>query len=104
MSASIEGMFGQVNPRHVDLPSLRAVEPGDEFLWCVLCERAFRKHRYRLDGGPALCPYDGCDGGRLFEPWAWSRVRGANPDYPSLPLEDVAYPYVGKPGARHRED
>ena len=68
---------------------------SSDFHWCLVCERAFRNYRYRLVEGRARVPYAGCDGGRLFEPWEWTRVLSANPDYPPVPLEDVAYPFFG---------
>ena len=92
--------------RSIDLPSIRAYSPpeGSDLLWCVLCERTYRAHQQRNDDGVFLCAYDGCDGGRLFEPWSWERVRQANPHYPQVPLEDVSYPYFGAEGGAHSQD
>ena len=94
------------NLRSIELPSIRAYAPPDgaDRLWCVVCERTFRAHQQRNDEGVFLCAYTGCEGGRLFEPWSWERVRAANPQYPEEPLEDVAYPYFGAAGGAHRDE
>lgn len=97
-------MMGSV-PQHRDFDSapsmarapLHPVEAAADFEWCVLCERTFRRGRHRLVGGQRLCPYAGCDGGLPVEPWEWTRVLAANPDYPPVPMEDVAYPFFGRP-------
>jgi hypothetical protein len=74
-----------------------ADESECDFLWCVVCEHAFHRQRFRRDGSQLRCPDPQCEGGLLFEPWEWSRVRQANPDYPEAPLDDAAYPFFGRP-------
>ena len=78
----------------------RALLAGDsegDYLWCVVCEHAFHRQRFRRDGAQLRCPEPQCEGGLMFEPWEWSRVRQANPDYPEAPLPDAAYPFFGRP-------
>jgi hypothetical protein len=72
-------------------------EDEHEFLWCVVCEHAFRRERFRRDGAQLRCPDPLCEGGLLFEPWEWSKVRQANPDYPEAPSPDAVYPFFGQP-------
>ena len=94
------------NLRSIELPSVvRPPAPAapDDRLWCVVCERTFHARQQRNVDGVLLCPYDGCEGGRLFEPWSWAWVRQANPQYPVEPLEDVTYPYFGHEGAAARD-
>ena len=91
--------------RSIELPSVvRPPLPAapDDRLWCVVCERTFHAHQQRDEDGAKLCPYFGCEGGRLFEPWSWAWVRQANPHYPVEPLEDVSYPYFGREGEANR--
>ena len=76
--------------------SLYGIESDTDYLWCVVCERTFRRGHYRQVGEHRLCPYDQCEGGLLFEPWEWTQVRRANPDYPRVPSEDVLYPFFGR--------
>lgn len=86
----------ELGPTPVPPHAPQAGQAASDFHWCLLCERAFRRDRYRLADGQRMCPSAGCEGGRLFEPWEWTRVLAANPDYPAVPLEDVAYPFFGR--------
>jgi hypothetical protein len=86
----------ELGPTPDSLPHpLHGGQATSDFHWCLICERSFRRDRYRLVDGKRLCPTPGCEGGQLFEPWEWTRVLAANPDYPPIPLEDVAYPFFG---------
>ena len=90
---------GFLQARQLSTPGYRpepsAASPASEgFAWCVVCERTFRPDRQHA-GEACLCPYPGCDGGVLFEPWAWSKLVQMNPRYPAVPLEDVTYPFFG---------
>ena len=78
--------------------ALRGFDNETDYLWCIVCERTFRRGAFRQVGDKRLCPYDRCDGGLLFEPWEWSQVRKENPGYPRVPYEDVVYPFFGPVG------
>ena len=84
--------YREYGPTSLTPLPLDADPAAGDFHWCLLCERTFRSSGNPL---PIRCPTPGCEGGVLFEPLAWSRVRAANPDYPPVPLEDVAYPFFG---------
>lgn len=89
---------GELAP-HAQRETLRmvhSVESEADFLWCVLCERTFRRRWLRGARDRVLCPYAPCEGGKLFEPWEWSRVREVNQGYPPLPVEGEAYPFFGR--------
>ena len=62
------------------------------FLWCLHCERAYERGKFRLRNGCQMCPYPGCDGDTVFDARDWAVVRDDNPDYPEIPDEGVHYP------------
>ena len=83
------------------------------FLWCLHCERTFKKGTeravYDVDVGSEVsrCHYDGCDGSELTNSgigdfWEWEKVRlphENDPDretYPEIPLYGKAYPLYSK--------
>ena len=63
-----------------------------EFLWCLHCERAFRRGEFRRVGEYQMCPYKGCDGGIVVDAWGWETVRDGHPDYPAIPEIGKVYP------------
>lgn len=65
-----------------------------DFLWCMLCERAYRYGTAHNAGTLPGCPYRGCEHNDA-EPWTWTRVRRLNPDYPDQPSQGVVYPLFG---------
>lgn len=82
-------------------------EPTSEYLWCVHCERAYKRGDYRkvlLSRSQVvpdkeyleMCPYDGCDGDTVIDAWNWKDVRSGN-GYPKVPLLGIVYPlYPGR--------
>jgi len=62
------------------------------FLWCLHCERTYRRGECREIDGLQMCPYEGCDGDTVFDGWAWGTVREDHPDYPAIPIPGVVYP------------
>lgn len=81
--------------RHARAPQRR--DNGCDYLWCVVCEHAFPRECFRRDGAQLCCPDRQCEGGLMFQPWQWTRLREANPDYPAAPVADAVYPYFGQP-------
>lgn len=84
------------SPLNTDTPD----KHEGETLWCLHCERAYPYGWYRpvKQGRQTLhyCPYDGCDGDIFMDAWPWSKVRGANPQYPEEPELGKRYPlYAG---------
>ncbi len=68
------------------------------WMWCLHCERAYRRGEYRLVGGLRMCPYEDCDGDTVLDAWPWSVVRRHNPDYPPVPERGKVYPlYPDRP-------
>lgn len=90
--------FLQPRPSALPAPGPAVAPVPEDYLWCLVCERAFRRSQQRVVGGHRLCPHAPCEGGLLFEPWGWSLVRGSNASYPEIPLEDVPYPFFGPGG------
>ena len=83
------------------------------FLWCLHCERTFRKGTeravYDVDVGSEVsrCHYHGCDGAELTNSgigdfWEWGKVRLPQEDdpdretYPEIPLYGKVYPLYSK--------
>ncbi len=70
-------------------------------LWCLHCERTFKKGTERtvVERGLelSLCHYAGCDGSEI-DFWEWEKVRipyEKDPDretYPEIPMYGKVYP------------
>jgi hypothetical protein len=67
-----------------------------EYLWCLICERAYSRRRGARDEAQ-LCPYDDCKGRTVFYSWDWNRTRKVNPNYPNEPRLGQVYPLFGRP-------
>lgn len=67
-----------------------------DFMWCLHCERAYRRGEYRLVGGLRMCPYEGCDGDTVFDGWDWADIRYVHPEYPRTPEKGKVYPRYRK--------
>jgi hypothetical protein len=61
------------------------------FLWCLHCERTYRRGECREVNGLQMCPYDGCDGDTVTDAFPWSQIRDANPQYPVIPEHGARY-------------
>lgn len=66
-----------------------------EYLWCLHCERAYRRGQYRMVGGLQMCPYEGCDGDTVMDALDWARIREIHPEYPQIPEPGKVYPLYG---------
>lgn len=40
-----------------------------DFIWCLHCERTYRRGQYRLVNGFEMCPYPDCDGTTVLDGW-----------------------------------
>jgi len=70
--------------------------PRSDFLWCLICERAYPRNDATLDE-VQLCPYDdGCKGSLVFYSWDWNRTRRVNRGYPREPHLGTVYPLFGR--------
>lgn len=74
--------------------------PEGTFLYCLHCERAYPKEKYRVlsdsvVGLLQMCPYEDCDGDAVLDSWLWDRVAEENDKYPEVPVEGVPYPLHG---------
>lgn len=65
------------------------------YLWCLHCERAYLRGKYRQIRNLQMCPYADCDGDAVIDAWDWSTVREENPSYPEMPVEGAVYPLYG---------
>jgi hypothetical protein len=44
-----------------------------------------------------MCPYDGCSGDTVMDPWPWKRILEIHPGYPEEPERGKVYAlYVRK--------
>lgn len=88
---------------------MKVLKVGDEihnmdddavFLWCLHCERTYRRGECREIDGLQMCPYEGCDGDTVLDgkPWNWARVE--HPDYPTIPTEGQRYPLYSEKGVQ----
>ncbi len=96
---AVENGTLEITPRH-SLPG-----SPDEFLYCIQCERCFRRKEmveaeteavissavYQTDK-ESLCAYKGCpsDTQTIIE---WSLVRKQHPEYPEAPEQGTRYEY-----------
>ena len=62
------------------------------FLWCLHCERTYRRGECREIEGLQCCPYDDCDGDAVIDGWSWGTVRDEHSEYPLIPEEGKRYP------------
>jgi len=67
-------------------------EPKSEYLWCMHCERTYKRSEFRIIGDMQYCPYSDCDGDAVLDAWDWGTVRDENPDYPAEPEQGKVYP------------
>lgn len=62
------------------------------FLWCLHCERAYRRGECREIEGLQWCPYEDCNGDTFKDAMPWGRIRDTHPEYPVIPEEGKRYP------------
>jgi hypothetical protein len=80
-----------------------------KYFWCLHCERAYERTRFRQVGKLQMCPYPGCSGDTVTDAWEWESIREANPAYPKVPKRGVHYPmyrdekFIKQEFARYRE-
>ena len=68
----------------------------DKWMWCLHCERVYKKEEFRLVDDMIMCPYMDCDGDIPFDSWEWEEICKYNPGYPKVPLVGVIYPLYPK--------
>jgi len=61
------------------------------FLWCLHCERTYKRGEFRQIGNLQMCPYADCDGDTVVDAWEWESVRDAHPKYPKIPEKGDIY-------------
>lgn len=71
--------------------------PEGTYLYCLHCERAYPKDKYRVMLGNQssslqMCPYEDCDGDAVMDSWLWERITEENDEYPDIPKEGIIYP------------
>src|SRR5664280_3151660 len=77
----------------------KAVHNSDKkslFLWCLHCERTYRRGECRVINALQMCPYPDCNGDTVIDAWPWFTVRSYNPEYPVIPIEGTVYPLYPK--------
>jgi len=63
-----------------------------DYLWCLHCERTYKRGKFRKVGDLQMCPYEGCDGDTVLDAIDWENIRYHHPEYPQIPEEDKVYP------------
>ncbi len=63
-----------------------------EFVWCVNCERAYRRGEFRWEGKYLMCPYADCLASVTCEGIDWDAFRRRHPQYPEIPELGRVYP------------
>ena len=79
-------------------------EPSEydgKYLWCLHCERAYKKDEYRLvvekgmygaDFEMQMCPYIDCDADAVLDAWPWLKIKAMHDKYPEVPEHGTVYP------------
>jgi len=62
-----------------------------KYLWCIHCQRIYKKGEHRVIGNLKMCPYQGCNGDAVLDGLEWETIREHNPEYPEVPEKGVAY-------------
>ena len=76
----------------LDRDEIFSTKDESAYLWCLHCERAYKRGSYRTVGELQMCPYEGCDGDTAMDAWGWEKLREEHPDYPEIPEEGKLYP------------
>ena len=84
------------DPENLDRDKMFADGGSTNYLWCLHCERAYQRGKFRRGGGLQMCPYPGCDGDTVMDGWDWAKLQGAHPNYPDVPVDGVRYPLYSK--------
>lgn len=74
-------------------------EEKSDFIWCMHCERAYKRGEHRMVGDIPKCPYPGCGGDVFSDGWDWDMFREPLPQYPEIPEFGVKYPMYPKEDA-----
>jgi hypothetical protein len=83
-------------PDNLDRDKMFESQDTTDYLWCLHCERAYQRGKFRRNGELQMCPYSGCDGDTVLDGWDWGKLRDAHADYPALPVDGVHYPLYSK--------
>lgn len=67
-------------------------EKRSDYLWCLHCERTYKRGEFRLEGKFQMCPYEGCDGSTVLDGIDWERFRDDYSAYPVIPEKSTRYP------------
>ena len=65
---------------------------GPGWVWCLHCERVYRREEVRWDSENEvyLCAYEDCDGDALLDAWDYEERRVAC-GWPEVPEKGVTY-------------
>jgi hypothetical protein len=85
----------EFDPRDLDRDKTFEANPP-HYLWCLHCERAYVRGKFRRVRGLQMCPYEGCGGDTVIDAWDWESVRKDNPSYPEMPIEGDSYSLYGR--------
>jgi len=72
-------------------------EKRSEYLWCLHCQRTYKRGQFRWEGDFQMCPYEDCDGTTVLDGIDWESIRDDCPDYPVTPESNRVYPMCDGP-------
>lgn len=78
-----------------DYPDAHVFERNGDYLYCILCKRAYPRNKFRIDVlyDLMMCPYPDCEGDYNIDGWEWKQYRENCDDsfMPEIPIEGVRY-------------
>lgn len=75
-----------------DRENIFAEDVRSNFLFCLHCERAYERGKWRNVGDLQRCPYLNCDGDTVMDAMDWELIRDQHPEYPATPDFGRSYP------------
>ena len=76
----------------LDRDKISNEEKESDYLWCLHCERTYKRGKFRKVDDLQMCPYEDCDGDTVLDAWDWESVREYHSAYPEIPEEGKVYP------------
>ena len=83
------------DPKHREMIMERLMEFKSPYVWCLHCERVYRREEVRWDPkqGIYLCAYEDCAGDAYLDAWSYAERR-EELGWPVEPERGVVYsPY-----------
>lgn len=85
-----EGLDPELEGYHRD--QIFDEEKRSDYLWCLHCQRTYKRGEFRWVGKFQMCPYEDCDGSTVLDGVDWEEYRDHHSDYPRIPKRGERYP------------